>query len=67
MPGTVLSIGIQHWKKQKKKEKRQSLAPTELIHKEAKTINKVISDCGKRSKNYDGGDMMNLDLGRHLL
>lgn len=63
MPGTVLSIGIQHWEK---KRKRQSLAPTELIHKEAKTINKVISDCGKRSKNYDGADMMNLDLGRHL-
>lgn len=35
MPGTVLSIGIQHWKK-----KRQSLAPTELIHNEAKTVNR---------------------------
>lgn len=63
VPGTVLSIGIQHWKK----KKRQSLAPTELIHKEAKTVNKAISDCGKCRKNYDGGDMMNLDLGRHLL
>lgn len=51
----------------KKKKKDKALPYRTYINKEAKTINKVISDCGKRSKNYDGGDMRNLDLGRHLL